>query len=118
MTGTLVWSGTCPSPSQQSLDERQLFEGTRDSRAQGGTTVLTSLLGCCFRNFRLADCVTLGNGFCGALSLFSSARYLLTSDQTYLWSVSRIRWEGQVVLELTRVVLQARSRLPSRGHVL
>ncbi|GAA5867307.1 hypothetical protein JCM1840_005022 [Sporobolomyces johnsonii] len=37
------------------------------------------------RNFRLADIVTLGNGFCGSLSLFSSANYLLTRDQTYLW---------------------------------
>ncbi|GAA5954555.1 hypothetical protein JCM21900_005987 [Sporobolomyces salmonicolor] len=37
------------------------------------------------RNFRLADIVTLGNGFCGSLSLFSSANYLLTRNQTYLW---------------------------------
>ncbi|KDE04920.1 hypothetical protein MVLG_04676 [Microbotryum lychnidis-dioicae p1A1 Lamole] len=37
------------------------------------------------RNFRLADIVTLGNGFCGALSIFSSAKYLLTADRTYLW---------------------------------
>ncbi|SCV67670.1 BQ2448_5281 [Microbotryum intermedium] len=39
------------------------------------------------RNFRLADIVTLGNGFCGALSIFSSAKYLLTADRTYLWSI-------------------------------
>ncbi|GAA6048999.1 hypothetical protein JCM3770_005432 [Rhodotorula araucariae] len=37
------------------------------------------------RNFRLADCVTLGNGFCGALSLFSSAEYLRTNEQRFLW---------------------------------
>ncbi|GAA5901236.1 hypothetical protein JCM8208_002315 [Rhodotorula glutinis] len=37
------------------------------------------------RNFRLADCVTLGNGFCGALSLFSSAEYLRNNDQRFLW---------------------------------
>ncbi|KAM0754647.1 phosphatidylserine synthase [Meredithblackwellia eburnea MCA 4105] len=37
------------------------------------------------RNFRLADIVTLGNGFCGAFSLFSSARYLLTTEQQYIW---------------------------------
>ncbi|BGP14264.1 hypothetical protein JCM10213_005844 [Rhodosporidiobolus nylandii] len=37
------------------------------------------------RNFRLADCVTLGNGFCGALSLFSSAKFLITQDEKYLW---------------------------------
>lgn len=37
------------------------------------------------RNFRLADVVTLGNGFCGALSLFSSANYLITADGKYIW---------------------------------
>ncbi|GAA5838413.1 hypothetical protein JCM11251_004929 [Rhodosporidiobolus azoricus] len=37
------------------------------------------------RNFRLADIVTLGNGFCGALSLFSSANFLITHDEKYLW---------------------------------
>ncbi|GAA5988716.1 hypothetical protein JCM11641_005153 [Rhodosporidiobolus odoratus] len=37
------------------------------------------------RNFRLADCVTLGNGFCGALSLFSNAKFLITQDEKYLW---------------------------------
>lgn len=35
----------------------------------------------------MADIVTLGNGFCGSLSLFSSARYLTTLDQKHLWSV-------------------------------
>jgi CDP-diacylglycerol--serine O-phosphatidyltransferase len=25
------------------------------------------------------------NGFCGSFSIFSSARYLLTNDETYLW---------------------------------
>lgn len=25
------------------------------------------------------------NGFCGSFSIFSSARYLLTYDRTYLW---------------------------------
>ncbi|GAA5998726.1 CDP-diacylglycerol-serine O-phosphatidyltransferase [Rhodotorula paludigena] len=37
------------------------------------------------RNFRLADIVTLGNGFCGALSLFSSAKFIMTADDRYLW---------------------------------
>lgn len=37
------------------------------------------------RNFRLADVVTLGNGFCGALSLFSAAHYMITRDEKYLW---------------------------------
>ncbi|GAA6061631.1 hypothetical protein JCM10212_000973 [Sporobolomyces blumeae] len=37
------------------------------------------------RNFRMADIVTIGNGFCGSLSLFSSAQYLVTNDVNYLW---------------------------------
>ena len=36
----------------------------------------------------MADIVTLGNGFCGSLSLFSSARYLVSLDQKHLWLVS------------------------------
>ena len=36
-------------------------------------------------NFRLADLVTIMNGFCGSLSIFSSAQYLLTKDPRYLW---------------------------------
>lgn len=39
-----------------------------------------------FRNFRLADMITIMNGVCGSFSLFSSARYLLTNDDDYLWA--------------------------------
>src|ERR1700722_485896 len=38
------------------------------------------------RNFRLADLITVMNGFCGSFSIFSSARYLLTDDEGYLWN--------------------------------
>lgn len=38
------------------------------------------------RNFHLADAFTLMNGFCGAQSLFASARYLITSDPRHAWS--------------------------------
>ncbi|KAI0720976.1 CDP-diacylglycerol-serine O-phosphatidyltransferase [Cerioporus squamosus] len=38
------------------------------------------------RNFRLADLVTIANGICGSFSIFMSAKYLLTSDEDYLWS--------------------------------
>lgn len=38
------------------------------------------------RNFRLADLVTIMNGVCGSFSVFMSAKYLLTSDEDYLWS--------------------------------
>jgi len=37
-----------------------------------------------FRNFRLADLVTIMNGFCGSFSLFSSANYLATGDEQHL----------------------------------
>ncbi|KAL4068042.1 CDP-diacylglycerol--serine O-phosphatidyltransferase [Scleroderma citrinum] len=37
------------------------------------------------RNFRLADLVTIMNGVCGSLSIFSSAQYLISNDDDYLW---------------------------------
>ncbi|KAF9246219.1 hypothetical protein BU15DRAFT_39520 [Melanogaster broomeanus] len=37
------------------------------------------------RNFRLADLITIMNGVCGSFSIFSSAHYLVTSDEDYLW---------------------------------
>ncbi|KAJ7219211.1 CDP-diacylglycerol-serine O-phosphatidyltransferase [Mycena pura] len=37
------------------------------------------------RNFRLADMVTIMNGVCGSLSVFSSAHYLINNDIDYLW---------------------------------
>ncbi|EIN07495.1 CDP-diacylglycerol--serine O-phosphatidyltransferase [Punctularia strigosozonata HHB-11173 SS5] len=37
------------------------------------------------RNFRLADLVTIMNGVCGSFSVFSSARYLQSKDEDYLW---------------------------------
>jgi len=38
------------------------------------------------RNFRLADLVTIMNGFCGSFSIFSSARYLITNDTSHLYA--------------------------------
>jgi len=46
------------------------------------------------RNFRLADLVTIMNGFCGAFSIFSSARYLITQDEAYLWSALAFPFAG------------------------
>ncbi|KZV71889.1 CDP-diacylglycerol--serine O-phosphatidyltransferase [Peniophora sp. CONT] len=37
------------------------------------------------RNFRLADLVTIMNGFCGVFSVFYSAHYLLSNDEAHLW---------------------------------
>ncbi|CAG8474985.1 8392_t:CDS:2, partial [Ambispora leptoticha] len=37
------------------------------------------------RNFHLADFITLGNGACGSLSIFSNMQYLITHDETWLW---------------------------------
>ena len=41
---------------------------------------------CVYRNFRLADLVTIANGICGSFSVFMSAKYLVTNDVDYLWS--------------------------------
>ncbi|KIO06473.1 hypothetical protein M404DRAFT_484188 [Pisolithus tinctorius Marx 270] len=44
---------------------------------------------CAYRNFRLADLVTIMNGVCGSLSIFSSAKYLVTDDDDYLrWALA------------------------------
>lgn len=37
------------------------------------------------RNFHLADAFTVMNGFCGAQSLYMSARFLVTSHPRYMW---------------------------------
>ncbi len=39
------------------------------------------------RSFHLADLITLVNGICGTLSVFSCLKYLVTSDLTYLRAV-------------------------------
>jgi len=46
------------------------------------------------RNFRLADLVTIMNGVCGSFSIFSSARYLLTNDDSYLWTAFALPLAG------------------------
>ncbi|CAE6427421.1 unnamed protein product [Rhizoctonia solani] len=38
------------------------------------------------RNFRLADLVTIMNGFCGSFSIFSSARFLISHDESELYA--------------------------------
>ncbi|KAL5529238.1 hypothetical protein ACEPAG_5223 [Sanghuangporus baumii] len=38
------------------------------------------------RNFRLADLITIMNGFCGSFSIFSSGRYLITNDESHLYA--------------------------------
>jgi CDP-diacylglycerol--serine O-phosphatidyltransferase len=48
------------------------------------------------RNFHLADAFTLMNGFCGAQSLFASARYLLTSDPKHAWTALWFPFFGAV----------------------
>lgn len=34
----------------------------------------------------MADLVTIMNGVCGSLSIFMSAKYLVSNDEDYLWS--------------------------------
>ncbi|KAF8522233.1 hypothetical protein BU17DRAFT_45293 [Hysterangium stoloniferum] len=46
------------------------------------------------RNFRLADLVTIMNGFCGSFSIFSSGRYLITQDESYLWQALALPLAG------------------------
>lgn len=46
------------------------------------------------RNFRLADMVTIMNGVCGSLSVFMSAKYLLTHDEDYLWTALALPLAG------------------------
>ncbi|TFY81762.1 hypothetical protein EWM64_g2246 [Hericium alpestre] len=46
------------------------------------------------RNFRLADLVTIMNGVCGSFSLFSSCRYLLTNDESYLTFALALPYAG------------------------
>ena len=62
-------------------------ETTRSSAKNQEIAALTQDVGrfSMIRNFHLADAITLGNGVCGALSLFNSANYMLTNDRYYLW---------------------------------
>jgi CDP-diacylglycerol--serine O-phosphatidyltransferase len=61
--------------------EQQLQQKAHELKAYANTDGHFSFV----RNFRLADLVTIMNGVCGSLSIFSSARYLLTADEDYLW---------------------------------
>ncbi|KAK4058421.1 CDP-diacylglycerol-serine O-phosphatidyltransferase [Microbotryomycetes sp. JL221] len=70
------------------------------------------------RNFRLADLVTLGNGFCGAMSLFSSARYLLTSDPKYLWQALWLPLGGFIFDALDGKVARWRNESSMLGQEL
>lgn len=54
--------------------------------------MLTMAVTC--RNFRLADLVTIMNGVCGSLSIFSSAHYLLSNDPDYLWTALSLPLAG------------------------
>ncbi|KZT11218.1 CDP-diacylglycerol--serine O-phosphatidyltransferase [Laetiporus sulphureus 93-53] len=46
------------------------------------------------RNFRLADLITISNGVCASLSIFMSAKYLVTDDEDYLWSALMFPYAG------------------------
>ncbi|KAI0065435.1 CDP-diacylglycerol-serine O-phosphatidyltransferase [Artomyces pyxidatus] len=65
-------------PSSNSAEETKAATLQQYNDTQGHFSLV--------RNFRLADLVTIMNGFCGSFSVFSSARYLLTNDEHYLWS--------------------------------
>lgn len=79
------------SPKDQKAEALQQYQDS-----DGHFTLVRFTLYCKFRviswltrtarNFRLADLVTIMNGVCGSLSIFSSAHYLLNNDIDYLWS--------------------------------
>ncbi|KAI0079951.1 CDP-diacylglycerol--serine O-phosphatidyltransferase [Panus rudis PR-1116 ss-1] len=48
------------------------------------------------RSFRMADLVTIMNGVCGSLSVFSSAKYLVTGDEDFLWSALTLPVAGLI----------------------
>lgn len=61
----------------------------KETRSRTVTVSWEMNLQCCclflpYRNFNLADVITLCNGACGALSIFSNLRYLISHDQYYL----------------------------------
>ncbi|KZV86557.1 CDP-diacylglycerol--serine O-phosphatidyltransferase [Exidia glandulosa HHB12029] len=63
--------------SQPALDDAQAHALQQYNDTEGHFSLV--------RNFRLADLITIMNGFCGVFSIFSSARYMLSNDKTYLW---------------------------------
>jgi CDP-diacylglycerol--serine O-phosphatidyltransferase len=69
----------------QYMDTDGHFSLVRSVAALYHPLLLFYLYSLSFRNFRLADLVTIMNGVCGSFSIFSSARYLLTNDVDYLW---------------------------------
>lgn len=70
------------------------------------------------RNFRLADVVTLGNGFCGALSLFSSASYLITHERSYIWRALAFPLAGMIFDALDGKVARWRNESSMLGQEL
>lgn len=73
------------STLQQYVDSDGHFSLVRSVRSICGETPPVDDGYWCRRNFRLADLVTIMNGVCGAFSIFSSAGYLASNDDDYLW---------------------------------
>lgn len=74
---------------QEAMDQYQQTDGHFSLVRYASPTISSAhshCLVCAYRNFRLADLVTIANGICGSFSIFMSAKYLLTSDEDYLWS--------------------------------
>jgi CDP-diacylglycerol---serine O-phosphatidyltransferase len=79
------------SQKEHALQQYQETDGhfslVRFAHLHGTYSIVAVLTpSCIHRNFRLADLVTIMNGFCGSFSIFSSARYLITNDPSYLWA--------------------------------
>jgi len=85
-TFRLVLSQDLTSTMFQLKDAQSKSKGNDDDRAAVALQQYNDTKGhfSLVRNFRLADLVTIMNGFCGSFSLFASANYLLTDDEYYL----------------------------------
>jgi len=74
-------SNGSPNPKEHALQQYAVTEG-HFSLVRCAVTALAVVKFSEYivRNFRLADLVTIMNGFCGSFSLFYSAHYLLSND--------------------------------------
>ncbi|KAF7363383.1 CDP-diacylglycerol--serine O-phosphatidyltransferase [Mycena sanguinolenta] len=79
---------------QQYQDSDGHFTLVRSTNVPSIASVLANTLFPANRNFRLADLVTIMNGVCGSLSIFSSAHYLVNNDIDYLWSALALPLAG------------------------
>jgi CDP-diacylglycerol--serine O-phosphatidyltransferase len=83
-------TATTTSPTTHSddslIDHKKLHALQQYQNTEGHFTLV--------RNFRLADLVTIMNGFCGSFSVFCSARYLISNNKDDLWAALALPLAG------------------------